>query len=311
MISTRSTCKNCDSASFWILVRKHTNEMTRLAFAMVRFGVERKGIDARMWNDLKAVKNLHKGKPLFTSSGQVVMRDGLPIIPVEGRIAPPVDDATFERTLEYLPEVVADMARFQCYTGCRPGEVCSIRPRDVDRSEAIWLYRPESYKTEHHETDSRVIAIGERAQAILSRYLLRDEDSFCFSPAESEKRRRQRRTELRVTPASCGNSPGSNRKEDPQKAPANRYTSESYYRAIYRAVGRANKHAEAGGLPVFDRWSPNQLRKAHALEVRENPELGLDHVMGAMGHQKRDTTERYYARLVANEKAIDVATKIG
>ena len=56
----------------------------------------------------------------------------------------PVADEVVEATLPHLPMVVADMVRFQRLTGCRPGEVCQLRPCDVDRSGEVWQYRPES-----------------------------------------------------------------------------------------------------------------------------------------------------------------------
>ena len=84
----------------------------------------------------------------------------------------PVSDADVEATLPYLAVIPADMVRFQRLTGCRPGEVCALRPCDVDRSDDIWAYRPESHKTEHHGRE-RVIHIGPRAQQVLRPYLLR------------------------------------------------------------------------------------------------------------------------------------------
>ncbi len=56
----------------------------------------------------------------------------------------PVEDSTVEATLPYLSAVVADMIRLQRLTGMRPGEVCAVRPCDVDRSEEVWTYRPAS-----------------------------------------------------------------------------------------------------------------------------------------------------------------------
>ncbi len=47
-----------------------------------------------------------------------------------------------DSTLPYLPAVVADMVRFQRLTGARPGEVCQLRPCDVDWSGDVWEYRP-------------------------------------------------------------------------------------------------------------------------------------------------------------------------
>jgi len=87
--------------------------------------------------------------------------------------------------------VVADMARFERLTGCRPGEVCQLRPIDVDQSGEVWEYRPASHKTEHHNRD-RVIFIGPQAQAVLLKYLARSATAYCFSPAESEQERHER-----------------------------------------------------------------------------------------------------------------------
>jgi integrase len=77
-----------------------------------------------------------------------------------------VADVVVESTSDYLPYVVADMVRFQRLTGCRPGEVCILRPFDLDMTGDVWLYRPESHKTEHHDRD-RIVAIGPKAQDIL------------------------------------------------------------------------------------------------------------------------------------------------
>ena len=73
-----------------------------------------------------------------------------------------IDDAVVYATLPYLPEVVADMVRLQRLTGARPGEICSLRPCDLDRSSDVWLYSPCEHKTEHHEKE-RVIVVGPQA----------------------------------------------------------------------------------------------------------------------------------------------------
>jgi integrase len=93
----------------------------------------------------------------------------------------PVDDAVVDATLPHLPEVVADMVRLQRLTGMRPAEVCIIRPRDVDRSDDVWLYRPESHKTQHHGRE-RVVFLGREAQGVLLKYLARDAVEYCFQP---------------------------------------------------------------------------------------------------------------------------------
>ena len=59
----------------------------------------------------------------------------------------PVEDAVVEAILPYLPDIVADMVRVQRLTGARPGEACSLRPADIDRTEAVWKWKPPHHKT--------------------------------------------------------------------------------------------------------------------------------------------------------------------
>ena len=130
--------------------RKHTNDMIKRLVAIFRWAAEKSAspkstlrVPLTVWQTLKTVRGLPKRRPLFTDEGEVIYSDGEPIIPLEGKIPPPVADRSVDRTLPQLPPVKADMVRFQRVTGCRPGEVCSIRPCDVDKSNGdVWLYRP-------------------------------------------------------------------------------------------------------------------------------------------------------------------------
>ena len=283
--------------------RKHTNDQIDRIVAMLKFGTQRCGVPLSVWQTLQTVASLHKGRPLFDFGGKAVKDEyGDIIIPRENKIPPPVADDVVEQTLQHCSPVVADMIRFQRATGARPGETCYLRPCDIDRSEDVWIYRPASSKTEHHEdVGDRVIAIGHRGQEILSRYLLRDENAFCFSPAESEERRRAARTAARKTPLSCGNKVGSNCKSEPKRKAGDYYLPDRYAKAINRAAKKAG----------VDHWAPNQLRKTHAFEIRDNEELGLDHAQAALGHQQRATTERFYARNAVSLKAKEAASKVG
>jgi integrase len=66
------------------------------------------------------------------------------------------------------------MIELQCLTGMRPNEVSSLRPRDIDRSGEVWVYRvtPEVNKKEHLG-DKRTVLFGPKAQAILAPWLKR------------------------------------------------------------------------------------------------------------------------------------------
>ncbi len=298
--------------------RKHTNDMIKRLVALFRWAAEKSAsrkarlrVPLIVWQTLKTIRGLPKGRPLFTYEGDVIYgEDGEPIIPLEGRIPPPVDDRSVNRTLPHLPKIPADMVRFQQVTGCRPGEVCSLRPCDVDLSNEVWLYRPSKHKTMHVEDDDgRVVAIGKVAQEVLLPYLERNPTEFCFSPQDSEKLRRALLTQQRKTPRQQGNRPGSNRSKNPQRKPGKAYTVSAYNKAIGRAIEKAN--ALATMEDSIEHWTANQLRKAYALKIRYQEGLGLDHSQVVLGHRQRATTERWYARNQANIKAIEVAQKMG
>jgi len=298
--------------------RKHTNDMVTRLVALFRWAAEKSAspkstlcVPLHVWQTLKTVRGLPKGRPLFTYEGSVIQGDDSePIIPLEGKIPPPVDDRSVTRTLPHLPLVPADMVRFQLATGCRPGEVCSLRPCDIDQSGEVWLYRPAQYKTILvEEDDGRVIALGKVARSILSPYLDRLDTSPCFSPRDSEKLRRKRASQNRVTPLQYGNRSGTNRVEKPKRKAGTAYTVTAYNKAIRRAIDKANAQAKASDQ--IEHWTANQLRKAYALKIRYQEGLGLDHSQVVLGHKQRATTERWYARNQAHVKAIEVAQKMG
>lgn len=211
----------------------------------------------------------------------------------------PVADQHVEAPLPFLPDVVADMVRIHRLSGCRPGEICSMRPVDVDRSATPWLYRPDSDKTEHHGRE-RVIYIGPRAQAILRPYLLRDAGVYRFSPADSERKRRDQRHAGRKVPLSCGNRPGHNLERRPKVRPSERYTKDSYARAVRRACDQADRqaHADHPTVPadqrIVPRWSPNQLRHAAATEIRRR--FGLEAAQVCLGHSTANVSQIYAER---------------
>jgi integrase len=242
----------------------------------------------------------------------------------------PVDDATVELTLPHLPEVVADMVRLQRLTGCRPDEVCMVRPCDIDRSGETWIYRPATHKTEY-QGRQRLIFVGPQGQTILLRYLARDSETYCFRPCDSEAKRRAAAHTKRKTPLSCGNIPGSNRQRKPRRSAGDRYNVDAYRRSIHRACDAAfpaiEELARSPGESVAAwrgrltdqqrdelakwqsdrRWSPNQLRHSAATEIRRR--YGLEAASTVLGHAKADVTQIYAERDYA--LAANVARQIG
>ncbi|MCA9027815.1 MAG: hypothetical protein KDA86_21580 [Planctomycetaceae bacterium] len=139
-----------------------------------KWAVENELVHPDMYPGLMAVSGLRKGRSEAREPDSVQ----------------PVDDATVQATLPHLTSTVVDMVRLQRITGCRPQDDCKLRPCDIDMSGEVWLYRPDTHKTEHHGRE-RIIPIGPKGQDILRSYLLRENESYCFRPVDSEKKRRE------------------------------------------------------------------------------------------------------------------------
>ncbi len=242
-------------------------------------------------------------------AGRTEARESAPVLPVA--------DAVIDATIPHLPPVVADMVRFQRLTGCRPGEVCSIRPCDVNTSGDVWIYRPQSHKTQHHGRERRIF-IGPQAQSVLRPYMLRDKGTLCFTPADSERKRRTLIHESRRTPLHYGNRPGTHRSRNPKRSAGASYVKDSYNRAIRRACEWAfgmpielrNPRYQLNALPVDERdaekhrrllaarewrnqhcWHANRLRHTAATKLRS--QFGLEAAQTVLGHADPKITLTY------------------
>jgi len=195
-----------------------------------------------------------------------------------------VDRSVVDATLPHLPEVIADMVRVQMDVGCRPGELCKITPAMIDKSleesKGVWIVTLKNHKTAH-KGKKRFLCIGIASQNILRPYLLRGENDCLFRPCDSERKRRAAITEARETPLSCGNIPGSNKKQRPARKPGTSYNTNSYAKAIARVC-------EANGI---EHWSPNQLRHTFAMETNSVEDLAATAAL--MGHASVSTTQIY------------------
>jgi integrase len=249
------------------LSRGVINERIRVIVRVFGWAASEELLPSAVPEALREVKGLRKG---FTEAR-------------EPRPVEPVTDEDVQATLPHLSPIVADMVRLQRLTGARPTEVCTMTPGAVDRTGAVWEYRLTEHKNAWRGKN-RTICIGPQARAVLLPYLLRADDAYCFSPAESEEKRRIERLERRRTPMSCGNRRGSNRSRKPRRPAGDHYTRDSYRRAIHRACDLAG----------IERWSPNRLRHAAATEIRQK--CGLEAAQVALGHSNAQITQVYAER---------------
>jgi integrase len=278
--------------------RGSINQSAKTVVRMFKWAASEELIAPEIWRNLEAVEPLKKGRA-------VRLADKTLRIPEEPREVTAVPWEDVEAVLPCMSDVVADMVRLQWWTAMRGGEICIMRPADIDRTQNIWIYNPQQYKTQWREgRDIEIVPIGPRAQVILTKYLFRPADQYCFCPAEATAQIRTRRTAGRKTPLSCGNRGGTNRKGTQVFRPC--YNSNSYRRAVRYAIDAVNKHRDKDHkIPV---WTPHQLRHAAASRIYE--ELGKEQARLLLRHTAEAMTENY-TKAAEIARRIEAAGKVG
>jgi hypothetical protein len=218
--------------------RGYINSCVGCIKRVFKWGVAEELVPPSVYHGLQAVEGLKRG------------RSAAP----ESRRIRPVSDGHVEATVPYMTRPVRAMVQLQRIAGMRPGEVTIMRPCDIDRSGPVWVYRPESHKTEHHGIE-RVIFLGPQAQEILKPFLFRDPSAYLFSPKEAvaefrAKQRQNRKTKVQP-------SQQNRKKHKPRRQPGDHYTvTGSYGHGIARAIKAANDARaceECKALPAEDR----------------------------------------------------------
>jgi integrase len=268
------------------------NRVVNTIRRMFKWAASEELVPADAWHSLQSVAALQKGR---TPAPEVP--------PVEE-----VPEAVVEATLPYLSPVVAAMIQLQRWTGARPGEVCLVRPCDVDRSGPVWVFTPEHHKLSWRESsEPRTVVIGREGQRVLAPYLLRSQTSHCFSPRDAERQRSQARRAARVSPLTPSQR-ARKAKKNGRRRPGERYDTASYRRAIARAVKQANDARRQAGIAAsLPNWAPNQLRHLRAGEVKER--MGIEAASAVLGHANIRTTEIYAKRKL--QIAVTAALEMG
>ena len=206
----------------------------------------------------------------------------------------PVADASIDAIRPFVARQVWAMIELQRLSGMRPGEVVAMRTIDVEMTEKVWTYCPETHKTEHHGKRRR-IHLGPKAQEILRLWLRSGPEEYLFSPAEAAAERREELRLQRRTPVQP--SQQSRAKRSPRKCPGTAYSVDSYRRAIAYGCARAG----------ILRWHPHQLRHNAATRLRK--EFGIDAARVVLGHSSSAVTEIYAE--IDETKAIAAMEKFG
>jgi integrase len=261
--------------------RGTANKMTACIKRAISWGVSQELVPPSVYHGLQAVKGLRRGETTAPDH-------------------PPVKPVPMEHITAVQPHVsrqVWALIQLQLRTAARAGELVTMRAVDIDMGGRIWVYVPTEHKTAHH-SHKRVVYIGPVGQGIVRPFLTgRPVDAFLFSPREAEAERREKMHEERATPATCGNTIGSNRKPSPECEPGDHYTVASYRRAIARACEAANVSA----------WHPHALR--HNAGTMLEREFGLATAALILGHSSPSVTSIYAE--ANHAKAVEVIAKIG
>ncbi|MEX2286972.1 MAG: site-specific integrase [Planctomycetaceae bacterium] len=255
-------------------VRTSINRQIGRIKRMFRWGVENEHVPATVYSALATVSGLGFGRHAVTEADPVK----------------PVPQPFVDAVEPHVSRQVWGMIRLQLLTGMRPGEAMRMRTREVNTTDKVWEYRPESHKTEHHGK-SRIVFIGPKAQVVLREFLKTDLDAYLFSPAEARAEYLAQRKASRKTPM----SPSQRRrrqKAHPRKRPGLRYTATSYRRAVANACERAK-------VPV---WSPGQLRHNAATTIRRKADI--DTARTVLGHSSVAVTEVYAERDASTARRI-------
>ena len=106
--------------------RTLVNARVRRVKLTFKWGVENELVPPHVHHGLSAVAGLRRGRTDARESSPVA----------------PVADADVNAALPHLNRQVAAMVKLQAFTGMRPGEVCGLRPCDLDRDGEVWTFRP-------------------------------------------------------------------------------------------------------------------------------------------------------------------------
>ena len=241
------------------LSRRFINKQLSRVKRMFSWAVQEELLPPDVHRALAQVKGLRKDKTAAREKARV----------------PPVADAHVEVVLPLVPSTIRTMIRVQRLCGARPQDIVEMKPQDIDTSADIWVYRPGRHKAEHHERE-RIVFLGPRAQELLKPCLAGIQpDEYVFSPQRSERARLRRLRQERGLPL-----------DPPQKdrgkwALRNRYSNQSYRRAVRRACKKA-------GIPI---WCPLQLRHSTGTLIRQK--YGLEASQAVLGHAELGVTQVY------------------
>lgn len=265
--------------------RRGINDTIKWVRKIWEWGVGRQIVTVEQFQSLKEVKLLRIGQAHTIDKPKRLK----------------VTEEEFNKVIKSVTSVLGDMLKLIWHTGMRPYEVCEMRPHDILIDDPdCWLYIPGRDITpvgNHkmaHLGRVKVIPLTKKSQNIL-KARINDFDSkeYIFQPANAVTEFRESRSKNRKTSLTCGNKPGSNKKNNPQRQPKEKYDNNSFCHACKRGCVRAK-------VEIF---TPYDLRRTVATGTRSI--LGKEAARLLLGHTTTDTTDIYLLEEV--QEAMKVA----
>lgn len=243
------------------LSRRVVNRRISRIRRFFRWASSEEHVKADVYHGLTAVEPLQRG--------QHGVREKATVQPV------PIE--VVEQTLPWMVPAAAAMVRIQLICGMRPSEVCIMRGCDIDRTGAIWIYRPHTHKNQWRDKD-RTVAVPPSAQQVLKPFLARPAETYLFSPQETLANRN-------------GNKAGAR----------DHYDRNSYHQAVSYAIAKAARHDVS-----ITHWYPLQLRHTRATQISQ--QIGEQAAQRWLGHERLETTGIYSA--IQTKELLDVAGQL-
>lgn len=280
--------------------RSTVNRRVRYIVAMYRWGVAQEMVQPASAQALAAVSGLRRGEHGVR----------------EGKAVKPVPEHLIGPTKQHLSTHFRIMVDLQLLTGARAGELLTMRREQIDRSGKVWLFKPTEHKTAHHGHD-RIIAIGPRAQKLLTPLLGHRLDGYVFAPTEAEGRHGAHAsrehydvaTFRRAIQRACDDAfpPPAELARQRVPNPDSRKKTRLESVAEWRKRLGTKKWQELQQWRKDHRWHPHRLRHNAATTLRR--EFGIEAAKLLLGHRSAGITE-IYAEADATKAAI-IAGKVG
>ena len=266
------------------LCRTEINKRVRRINRVFKWAVSEELVPPSVYEGLRTVTGLRFGKTTARESAPVK----------------PVDPTVVAQTLPCLQPQVSAMVQVQLLTGMRPSEVIDMRPELIDRSSDVWIYEPDKHKNKWRG-HNRCVPLGPKAQKVLQPFMQREASKHLFSPQEAEEFRNNKRAENRnrTTPVfpcelrAREKRREASRKHKSKRPKGDRYTPDSYRRAIDYGIKKANRilSRTKPSCPSLPNWSPYQLRHTYATEMRKNH--GVEAAQIGLGHARTNIVDVY------------------